>query len=123
MSWYTDGAMMRIRLATFVALILIASAAFGSAYSASPKLVVILVIDQFRGDYLDRYHDEFGNVSRCNDNVLAFQLSTFGIPEPGSLDTGITSSGRGWFGIFCLTGIVFCSIALVLRRYARQYTP
>jgi hypothetical protein len=25
------------------------------AYEANPKLVVILVIDQFRGDYLDRY--------------------------------------------------------------------
>ena len=52
--------MMRTRLATFVVLILIASAAFGSAYQASPKLVVILIIDQFRGDYLERYHDEFG---------------------------------------------------------------
>lgn len=27
------------------------------AYHATPKLVVILVIDQFRGDYLDRYRD------------------------------------------------------------------
>jgi predicted AlkP superfamily pyrophosphatase or phosphodiesterase len=27
------------------------------AYHAKPKLVVILVIDQFRGDYLDRYRD------------------------------------------------------------------
>jgi hypothetical protein len=29
------------------------------AYHASPKLVVVLVIDQFRGDYLDRYRDDF----------------------------------------------------------------
>jgi predicted AlkP superfamily pyrophosphatase or phosphodiesterase len=28
-------------------------------YQAKPKLVVILVIDQFRGDYLDRYRDSF----------------------------------------------------------------
>ena len=29
------------------------------AYRASPKLVVILVFDQFRGDYLDRFRDKF----------------------------------------------------------------
>jgi predicted AlkP superfamily pyrophosphatase or phosphodiesterase len=31
--------------------------AHADAYHAKPKLVVILVIDQFRGDYLDRYRD------------------------------------------------------------------
>ena len=30
-----------------------------SAYDANPKLVVILVLDQFRGDYLDRYRADF----------------------------------------------------------------
>ena len=30
-----------------------------SAYNGHPKLVVIIVIDQFRGDYLDRYHADF----------------------------------------------------------------
>jgi hypothetical protein len=29
------------------------------AYHATPKLVVVLVLDQFRGDYLDRYRDDF----------------------------------------------------------------
>jgi predicted AlkP superfamily pyrophosphatase or phosphodiesterase len=33
--------------------------AWASAYDARPKLVVILVIDQFRGDYLDRYRADF----------------------------------------------------------------
>lgn len=32
---------------------------FGDAYDGKPKLVVILVFDQFRGDYLDRYRAEF----------------------------------------------------------------
>lgn len=36
-----------------------APAAFASAYDAKPKLVVILVLDQFRGDYLDRFRDDF----------------------------------------------------------------
>jgi len=35
------------------------AAAPGSAYSGHPKLVVIIVIDQFRGDYLDRYRADF----------------------------------------------------------------
>lgn len=35
------------------------SSAQASAYDARPKLVVVLVIDQFRGDYLDRYRADF----------------------------------------------------------------
>jgi predicted AlkP superfamily pyrophosphatase or phosphodiesterase len=31
-----------------------------SVYNGQPKLVVVIVIDQFRGDYLDRGHDGFG---------------------------------------------------------------
>jgi predicted AlkP superfamily pyrophosphatase or phosphodiesterase len=33
--------------------------AFASAYDAKPKLVVVLVLDQFRGDYLDRFRADF----------------------------------------------------------------
>ncbi len=39
----------------------IAISASGSAYNAHPKLVVVIVIDQFRGDYLERYRDQFGD--------------------------------------------------------------
>jgi arylsulfatase A-like enzyme len=51
------------RLIRFVALVLLVlpcvRPCFGDAYDAHPKLVVILVFDQFRGDYLDRYRAEF----------------------------------------------------------------
>ncbi len=48
------------RLFTVFALIgLYAPAAYSDAYDAKPQLVVILVFDQFRGDYLDRYRAEF----------------------------------------------------------------
>jgi predicted AlkP superfamily pyrophosphatase or phosphodiesterase len=45
-----------------LALVLFCSipAAFASAYNARPKLIVIIVIDQFRGDYLERYRAQFG---------------------------------------------------------------
>lgn len=39
--------------------ILFSPASFASAYNGHPKLIVIIVIDQFRADYLERYHDQF----------------------------------------------------------------
>jgi arylsulfatase A-like enzyme len=48
------------RFAVFICLIVLClQPCFGDAYDARPKLVVILVFDQFRGDYLDRYRAEF----------------------------------------------------------------
>jgi hypothetical protein len=46
----------------FAVLTIIASdapAVRADAYDAKPKLVVVLVFDQFRGDYLDRYRADF----------------------------------------------------------------
>src|SRR6476660_1352201 len=55
---------MRSFLRAAVAILLICFAlpgpGYGSAYNARPKLVVIIVIDQFRGDYLERYRDQWG---------------------------------------------------------------
>jgi len=96
---------MRTRLATFVVLILIASAAFGSAYQASPKLVVILIIDQFRGDYLERYHDEFGpsGFRTFTDRGAYFPAcyydyaNTRTAPGHATIGTGTYTSGHGIF--------------------------
>jgi predicted AlkP superfamily pyrophosphatase or phosphodiesterase len=46
---------------TLVLLLCSIPAAFASAYNARPKLIVVIVIDQFRGDYLERYRDQFGD--------------------------------------------------------------
>jgi hypothetical protein len=45
----------------FGSMLSLTPAAFASAYNAHPKLVVVIVIDQFRGDYLERYRDQFGD--------------------------------------------------------------
>jgi predicted AlkP superfamily pyrophosphatase or phosphodiesterase len=52
----------RCLLVTVIAVCILTSipTGFASAYNAHPKLVVVIIIDQFRGDYLERYHDQFG---------------------------------------------------------------
>ena len=43
-----------------LALLLWIPSAWAAAYNARPKLIVVIVIDQFRGDYLGRYGDRLG---------------------------------------------------------------
>jgi len=74
-----------------------------SAYNGRPKLVVVVVIDQFRGDYLERYRDEFGeggfrlfldhgaNFANCNYNYA----NTRTAPGHATLLTGSYSDGHG----------------------------
>ena len=78
-------------------------AAFASAYNAHPKLVVVIVIDQFRGDYLERYRDQFGeggfrmfldhgaNFTDCNYDYA----NTRTAPGHATLLTGSYTSGHG----------------------------
>ena len=52
--------LLMTRLFAFVSLIaLCVQIGFADSYDAKPKLVIVLVFDQFRGDYLDRYRSEF----------------------------------------------------------------
>jgi hypothetical protein len=78
-------------------------ASFASAYNAHPKLVVVIVIDQFRGDYLERYRDQFGeggfrllldhgaNFTDCNYDYA----NTHTAPGHATLFTGAYSDGHG----------------------------
>jgi len=93
-----------LRLA-LVALALLCSipGAFASAYNARPKLVVVIVIDQFRGDYLERYRDQFGAggfrvfldrgayFTDCNYDYA----NTRTAPGHATLFTGSYTSGHG----------------------------
>jgi hypothetical protein len=78
-------------------------AGLGSAYNARPKLAVIVVIDQFRGDYLERYRDQWGeggfrlllergaDFTDCNYNYA----NTRTAPGHSTLLTGAYSNGHG----------------------------
>jgi predicted AlkP superfamily pyrophosphatase or phosphodiesterase len=79
------------------------SLSFASAYNAQPKLVVVIVIDQFRGDYLQRYRDQFGEggfrllvdhgayFTECNYDYA----NTVTAPGHATLLTGAYSNGHG----------------------------
>jgi predicted AlkP superfamily pyrophosphatase or phosphodiesterase len=87
-------------LATIIAL---SVPSFASAYDAHPKLIVVIVIDQFRGDYLERYRNQFGDAgfrllldhgayfSNCNYNYA----NTRTAPGHATLFTGAYSNGHG----------------------------
>jgi predicted AlkP superfamily pyrophosphatase or phosphodiesterase len=77
--------------------------AAASAYNARPKLVVVIIIDQFRGDYLERYRDQFpeggfrllldhgANFTDCNYDYA----NTRTAPGHATLFTGAYSDGHG----------------------------
>jgi len=77
--------------------------ALSSAYNAHPKLIVIVVIDQFRADYLERFRDQFGeggfrllldrgaNFSECNYNYADTRTA----PGHSTLSTGAYPNNHG----------------------------
>src|SRR5437879_11910724 len=91
------------RVALGLFFLWLASLSFASAYNARPKLIVIIVIDQFRGDYLERYRDQCGeggfrlfldhgaNFSDCNYNYA----NTRTAPGHATLLSGAYSDGHG----------------------------
>ncbi len=96
---------MRLPRPWHAALVLLAliPAAWASAYNARPKLVVVIVIDQFRGDYLERYRDQFGDggfrifldrgayFTDCNYDYANTRTG----PGHATLFTGSYTSGHG----------------------------
>jgi predicted AlkP superfamily pyrophosphatase or phosphodiesterase len=77
--------------------------AWGSAYDGHPKLIIILVIDQFRADYLDRYRADFkGRGFRLFlDKGAYFEdcyydyANTKTAPGHSTLGTGAYTDGHG----------------------------
>jgi predicted AlkP superfamily pyrophosphatase or phosphodiesterase len=96
-------ALAGIIAATQIAVLFLPTAVFASAYNGRPKLVVVIVIDQFRGDYLERYRDQFGEsgfrlfldrgayFTDCNYNYA----NTRTAPGHATLLAGAYSNGHG----------------------------
>jgi predicted AlkP superfamily pyrophosphatase or phosphodiesterase len=93
-----------VRLSLLLAAVIaLPVCSFASAYDAHPKLVVIIVIDQFRGDYLERYRNQFGDAgfrllldhgayfNNCNYNYA----NTRTAPGHATLFTGAYSNRHG----------------------------
>lgn len=74
-----------------------------SAYNGHPKLIVIVIIDQFRGDYLERYRDQFveGGFRLFLDRGAYFTdcnydyANTRTAPGHATLLSGAYSNGHG----------------------------
>src|ERR1700733_12903620 len=78
--------------------------AHADAYHAKPKLVVVLVIDQFRGDYLDRYRDDFKTANGFNlflkrgayfTDCYYDYANTMTAPGHSTIGTGAYTNGHG----------------------------
>jgi predicted AlkP superfamily pyrophosphatase or phosphodiesterase len=92
-----------LRLLVLGILLCVTGSGFASAYNAQPKLVVVVVIDQFRGDYVQRYRDQFGQggfrllldhgayFTDCNYDYA----NTSTAPGHATLLTGAYSNGHG----------------------------
>src|SRR5215469_10745672 len=90
-------------LALLVVSVLSPAPGWAAAYNGHPKLVVVIVIDQFRGDYLERYRDQFGDSGfrllldhgayfpDCNYNYA----NTRTAPGHSTLFTGAYTNGHG----------------------------
>jgi len=92
-----------LALALAVSLVLPTIPASASAYNAHPKLVVVIIIDQFRADYLERYRDQFpeggfrlfldhgANFTDCNYDYA----NTRTAPGHATLFSGAYTNGHG----------------------------
>jgi len=92
-----------LALALAVSVVLSTIPASASAYNAHPKLVVVIIIDQFRADYLERYRDQFpeggfrllldhgANFTDCNFDYA----NTRTAPGHSTLFTGAYTNGHG----------------------------
>src|SRR5690348_16878816 len=97
-------ARLLLTLVGLIATVGLAASAFASAYNGHPKLIVVIVIDQFRGDYLERYRDQFGNggfrlfldhgayFPDCNYNYANTRTG----PGHSTLFTGAYTDGHGF---------------------------
>jgi predicted AlkP superfamily pyrophosphatase or phosphodiesterase len=99
--------MQTVRLSVVAMVLALLSAApmraRASAYDGHPKLVVVLVLDQFRGDYLDRYRADFKTPNGFNlflkkgayfPECYYGYANTMTAPGHSTIGTGAYSNGH-----------------------------
>ncbi|QEE28815.1 alkaline phosphatase family protein [Terriglobus albidus] len=98
--------------------------AVADEYHAKPKLVVILVLDQMRGDYLDRYRDDFKTANGFNlflkkgahfTDCYYDYANTHTAPGHSTIGTGAYTDGHGiqanqWWDFSRSTEHVYSSV-------------
>jgi hypothetical protein len=91
-------------LLALLGLVVSGPAAQADAYHSKPKLVVVVVIDQFRGDYLDRYSDDFKTANGFNlflkkgayfTDCYYNYANTMTAPGHSTIGTGAYTDGHG----------------------------
>ena len=129
---------MKILLSTFLALTL----SFNFAQVDRPKLVVGIVVDQMRTDYLYRYNDDFGNdgFKRMMREGFTFKnthynyMPTYTAPGHASIFTGTTPAvhgivGNSWYHksegaeVYCTSDGTCTSIGIDPENEAGQMSP
>ncbi len=99
-----DAGMRKLFAAVLLVVLGMPVPGVAQAYSAKPKLVVILVIDQFRGDYLDRYRDSFTTANGFNlflkkgayfGSCYFDYANTKTAPGHATIGTGAYTDGHG----------------------------
>src|SRR5919108_1543469 len=79
---------------------------FASAYNGNPRLIVVIIIDQFRGDLLERHRDHFGpggfrlflDRGAVFTNCHYDYANTRTAPGHATLFTGTYTNGHGIAG-------------------------
>ena len=93
-----------VAVLTFLLVLPTAPSAHADAYRAKPKLVIILVLDQFRGDYLERFRDDFKTPSGFNlflkhganfTDCYYDYANTMTAPGHSTIGTGAYTDGHG----------------------------
>src|SRR5580693_6312332 len=99
-----DAGMRKLFAAVLLVVLGMPVPGVAQAYNAKPKLVVILVIDQFRGDYLDRYRDSFTTANGFNlflkkgayfGSCYFDYANTKTAPGHATIGTGAYTDGHG----------------------------
>jgi predicted AlkP superfamily pyrophosphatase or phosphodiesterase len=93
-----------LSLLSLLLVIVAAAPARADAYHAKPRLVVVLVLDQFRGDYLERYRDDFKTADGFNlflkhganfTDCYYDYANTMTAPGHSTIGTGAYTDGHG----------------------------